>query len=47
MQILRHAFSTVNIARLLVGRKILRLYFCYPVNTIVSFPVYNNKGASQ
>ena len=32
---------------LLVRRKILRLYFCYPANIIVSFPVYNNNGASQ
>ena len=43
----RHAFSTVNIANFLVRRKILRLYFGYPANTIVSFPVYNNNGASQ
>ena len=47
MQIFRHAFITVNIARLLVRRKILRLYFGYPANTIVLFPIDNNKGTSQ
>ena len=46
-QIFRHAFITVNIANFLVRRKILRLYFGYPANTIVSFPIDNNKGASQ
>jgi len=47
MQILRHAFITVNIARLLVRRKILRLYFGYQANINVLFPVDNNKGVSQ